>query len=648
MTMKKRIWTLLPLFLSPFAVAACGTGSSTSGGAGASASYPPNEPYTSMGSVAPDASFAFQSSLPSTIPLYPESHGRIFYVANTGNSTNDGLSPEHPLKTLSDANALSLIAGDKVLFKKGDTFVGKLTYSGVSGNDDNPITISSYGEGALPILTDNTSGDVVSFFKSSNIVIHDIEVDVVGVSRATYPSDCRTGINFRYEYVNAKYRNIYIVDNVVKGDDVLNNIMGISISSLERTVADSPNDVLTHCVISHNEVTTLGRSGIKASGWLAQEKINNNNANMLLFHDFHFDNNVVHNTGCQGIFICACTQSTINRNLIYDTGMFNVNQVMEGVCGIMTLGDDDCQVMYNECYSIHDQLTGYDSMGIDIDWKCNNIDVRYNNCHDCQGPGIGTMSNYNSFIRDNRCVDNQCATNQPASIMVCSATVYYTGVPENMHSVVNLKIDNNLIIQSIKGQSCFGTSPQNGDPNFTGDEFTNNHVVFTPDNPKQNWFVNVDPETPWYKFANNQYYSNNLSAFKVSDSTKEADLNSADGAVPYVLSRDDNFGAWAKRDLGATYTLISNEIPANPTAPNVTFTEGKLHFSWTAGHGDIWHYNLFECGATEEPVYNNMIGQSDNASFDYEPTISGDRYYVIQPESSEGVYGRALKVKVSL
>ena len=43
-----------------------------------------------------------------------------------------------------------------------------------------------------------------------------------------------------------------------------------------------------------------------------------------------------------------------------------------------------------------------------------------------------------------------------------------------------------------------------------------------------------------------------------------------------------------------------------------------------------------------------MIGQTKELSFEYEVDSSNDYYYVIQPESNEGIYGKALKLKVSL
>ena len=117
-----------------------------------------------------------------------------------------------------------------------------------------------------------------------------------------------------------------------------------------------------------------------------------------------------------------CTDSTINRNLVYNTGMYNVNQVMEGECGIMALCDINCDIMFNEVYNCFDQKTGFDAMGIDIDWNTDNIRVQYNYCHDNQGGGIGTMANQNSFILNNKIENNEGNTNNKGAITVSNFT----------------------------------------------------------------------------------------------------------------------------------------------------------------------------------------------------------------------------------
>ena len=83
--------------------------------------------------------------------------GRVYYVSNAGDDTNDGLSPEHPIKTLNKVqtfmnNSNKMAPGDTILFRRGDEFRGQLT---VNKND---ILLGSYGDESKgkPILNSST------------------------------------------------------------------------------------------------------------------------------------------------------------------------------------------------------------------------------------------------------------------------------------------------------------------------------------------------------------------------------------------------------------------------------------------------------------------------------------------------------------
>ena len=71
--------------------------------------------------------------------------GNIYYVSSLGDDANDGLTPEKAWKTLGKVSEAELSEGDGVLFRRGDTFRGRVkTRSGV--------TYGAYGEGDKPKL----------------------------------------------------------------------------------------------------------------------------------------------------------------------------------------------------------------------------------------------------------------------------------------------------------------------------------------------------------------------------------------------------------------------------------------------------------------------------------------------------------------
>ena len=75
----------------------------------------------------------------------------IFYLSALGCDTNDGLSPEAPLKTLARVQEL-MVGGDTVKLRCGDTFYGRMATP--AGPDrDHPTTFESYGEGEKPVIS---------------------------------------------------------------------------------------------------------------------------------------------------------------------------------------------------------------------------------------------------------------------------------------------------------------------------------------------------------------------------------------------------------------------------------------------------------------------------------------------------------------
>lgn len=80
------------------------------------------------------------------MPLEPGN--RIIYVSNDGSDVNTGLTPETAICSLSKLKSIGLSKGDRVLFRRGDEFRGRIeTVAGV--------VYSSYGKGPKPIINAN-------------------------------------------------------------------------------------------------------------------------------------------------------------------------------------------------------------------------------------------------------------------------------------------------------------------------------------------------------------------------------------------------------------------------------------------------------------------------------------------------------------
>jgi parallel beta-helix repeat protein len=89
-----------------------------------------------------------------TAKLFASNYYFSSSIGNDAYTAMQARNPATPWQTTSKLNAVmsTLLPGDSVLFKCGDTFYGGFSIS-VSGTVGLPITFSSYGTGAKPIIT---------------------------------------------------------------------------------------------------------------------------------------------------------------------------------------------------------------------------------------------------------------------------------------------------------------------------------------------------------------------------------------------------------------------------------------------------------------------------------------------------------------
>ncbi len=185
-----------------------------------------------------------------------------YYVSSSGNDTNNGLSTSSPWRTIQKVNSVfsTLKPGDKILFRRGDTFYGtiNITKSGVSGS---PITLGSYGTGDKPVITGfttlsgwtNEGGGIFSKSVSSEEQINMVTVNGVQVAKGRYPD---AGTNLTFESYTSSPRTI--TDNGL-GDAInwtgAEAVININDWVLDRCLITAHNgDVLTYSNLGSGDI----------------------------------------------------------------------------------------------------------------------------------------------------------------------------------------------------------------------------------------------------------------------------------------------------------------------------------------------------------------------------------------------------------
>ncbi len=148
---------------------------------------------------------------------------RAYYVSAAGNNNNNGLTQATAWQTISKVNSsfASMVAGDSILFRRGDTFFGTLVV-GRSGTSALPMVIGAYGTGTKPVISgflnaaswSLVSGGVYQAPVNSKSTLNMVTIDNVPQGIGRYPnSNASNGGYLNYESFTAST----ITDNEMDG-----------------------------------------------------------------------------------------------------------------------------------------------------------------------------------------------------------------------------------------------------------------------------------------------------------------------------------------------------------------------------------------------------------------------------------------------
>lgn len=113
--------------------------------------------------------------------------GTDYYVSSGGDDNKAGTSPALAWKSLAkvQSESANLRPGDRVLFRKGDTFYGHLSLKDLHGIDNNFIVIGAYGSGPNPVLDGSVKVSDWAIDKgniwTANLSSHRVKTSMKGV-----------------------------------------------------------------------------------------------------------------------------------------------------------------------------------------------------------------------------------------------------------------------------------------------------------------------------------------------------------------------------------------------------------------------------------------------------------------------------------
>ena len=341
-----------------------------------------------------------------------------YFLSAEGDDNNDGLSANTPLKSLEAISAINLFEGDKVLFRSGDTFNGLFSVNG-SGKKDAPIIISSYGDGAQPILNGSGApgGDhpyVVHLNNVEWIEISNIQVsNERTVSHPLYHANTDTSdlwaygiyihnnahsIQEHFHFDNITINGIYsIADLTQVNHDSIKNA-GVYFRS-EKNDVGNPAKHIRDVMITNSYFTRTGKFGI----W-SQHGGGEGGDELAKNKDYVFRYNHTYKTGGSGITPGRTYNCLVEYNTFEYAGSSEEPGMTGRGSGAWFFGCRNVISQYN--ISKHARGSG-DTGGQHIDYGNENVILQYNYSEDSEGAFCEILGNnvnvcyrYNVSVND--------------------------------------------------------------------------------------------------------------------------------------------------------------------------------------------------------------------------------------------------------
>ncbi len=317
------------------------------------------------------------------ILAFAENSKTYYYVDSVnGDDANSGTDANSPVKTISGLKISEITAGAHFLFKNGGEYECAVTLT-CSGTKENPIVISSYGEGEKAILKTDAHTDVFRLFDCSYITISDIHIKAPNGGGIWIDTLNRTSEGIVID-------NVYFTDmqnyRVTSRDNFSNGAAdaraAVMVKGLPSRSRYAVNDLtIKNCEVYNcaNGFMVWGSWNDAQTPWCENEEDIDPiyNEGLLIegcyFHEMDAEAVVVGIcdgalvTNCRAINCCQGPGTDENGNILYYTA------------AMWFWGSENSTIQYCE---IAGQKNVGDGMAVDFDSHTNNCTYQYIYSHD--------------------------------------------------------------------------------------------------------------------------------------------------------------------------------------------------------------------------------------------------------------------------
>lgn len=375
----------------------------------------------SMAYACSDEAVEIIAQEPNTDPIADVYSGVYFVDSKSGSDNNSGYTESTAWKSLSKVSNSSFKPGDQIKFKKGQRFDGHLVINS-SGNEGNPIFITSYGTGEKPIITGEVGSagggdyqEAILVENHDNITFEGLEIHNERTTSRTgvddsdaygiYIFNSGTGIMKNFIFRDLTFKNVYAPKPILQsdGESAFNGleVAAVRIHSTQNKISGKEKKI-DNVLMEGCYFTDLQRLGvhIKHGGGKSGVGTDETNRNSNLV----FRNNEFSHLGGTCILPVRTYNTLIEDNIFDHPGDDSDPRMPNRGSSVWTWGCINTVIQNNQCLHIRGYL---DSHGIHIDHNNVNTFVQYNYMEDCEGGFVEILGgNVNAVYRFNVSVND--------------------------------------------------------------------------------------------------------------------------------------------------------------------------------------------------------------------------------------------------
>ncbi len=326
-----------------------------------------------------------------------------YYIdAIDGDDSNSGTDINAPVKTIAGLKELNIGPGTKFLFRRGGEYECAATLT-CSGTKENPVVISSYGEGEDAVLYTNEKNDVLRLFDCSYVTVSDLHIKAPnggGIWIDTY-----TQISEGIVIDNVLFEDMQN-HKVHSRDDFQNGAAGARAAVMVKGLPAKSRYAVNDLTIKNCEVYNCGNGFIIWGSWNDEQSPwceNEEDIDPVYNEGLLIKDCYLHEMDAEAVLVGMCDGALVTHcraiNCCQGEGVDENGEIEYFTAAMWFWGSENSTIQFCE---IAGQKNVGDGMAVDFDSHTNNCTYQYIYSHDnvrfmCNCPNYS--GHYNNTVR---------------------------------------------------------------------------------------------------------------------------------------------------------------------------------------------------------------------------------------------------------